>query len=110
MRVLALRADLATGFSLGGTAEIFAYGAMIGAGAGLAVALLPAALLARSWIVSGLAIAAAAYAATIATLPDHITQTILPFRDSLPLVLTGFAVCFLVFGLALARMTAIPRR
>lgn len=102
MRLLTMHDGREPGFSFGGTLEIMLYGAIIGLVAGLVFALLPAPLR-KNWIASGLIFGLLVYAGTILTLPAHIAGTAAPFSDILPLVLFGFGLCFLAFGLALAR-------
>ena len=46
-----------------------------------------------------------AYPVTIATLPAHIAETARPFADRMPVVLLMFGLCFLIFGLAMARIS-----
>jgi hypothetical protein len=106
MRLLALTIDRDPSFSLGGTAEIVAYGSIVGF---MSAALLAIArpILPRRWPIRGLILAALGYAGTIATLPAHIADTARPFADRMPLVMALFGLCFLLFGLALARLNSL---
>ncbi len=105
MRLLALMLERGPAFSIGGTTEIVAYGAIVGAVAGAMFALGRPLLPAR-WPVQGLVVAILTYAATIATLPSHIAETARPFADRMPVVLLLFGLCFLAFGLAMARVSS----
>lgn len=106
MRLLALAIDREPSFSVGGTAEVIAYGAIIGF---LSAALLAIArpVLPRRWPLQGLILAALAYSGTVATLPAHIADTARPFADRMPFVMALFGLCFLLFGLVLARLSSL---
>ena len=106
MRLLALAIGRGPAFSIGGTAEVVAYGAIVGV---MSAALFAMArpILPRRWPVQGLILAAFSFGGTVATLPTHIAETARPFTDRMPLVLTLFGICFLLFGLALARFSSL---
>ena len=106
MRLLALAIDRGPAFSIGGTAEVVAYGAIVGV---MSAALFAMArpILPRRWPIQGLIIAGLSYGGTIVTLPAHIAETARPFADRMPLVLTLFGFCFVLFGLALARFSSL---
>lgn len=101
MRALALQNGRPPNFSLSGTLDILAYGALVGGAAGAVAGVLPKARLSPLWL-TGVLLGLLAYAATILTLPAHIAGTAAPFRDAMALVHAGFGLCFVVFGLALA--------
>jgi len=105
MRLLAVSIARDPAFSLGGTLEIVAYGAIVGAVSGAAFALGRPVMPGRWWV-QGLMLAALAYAGTIATLPEHIADTTRPFADQMRLVLALFGLCFLLFGLVVARVSS----
>jgi hypothetical protein len=104
MRTLAITLPRDPAFSLGGTLEVVAYGAIVGAVSGAAYSLFRPAFSGRWWA-QGVILAALSYAGTIATLPAHIADTARPFADRMALVLTLFGLCFLAFGLATARIS-----
>jgi hypothetical protein len=101
MRTLAVAVAREPAFSIGGSLEVIAYGAIIGLVSGAAFALARSVLPGRRWI-GGLLLATISYAGTIATLPAHIADTARPFADRMPVVLLLFGLCFLLFGLATA--------
>ena len=105
MRLLALSIDREPAFSLGGSLEVAAYGAIVGAVAGLVLALFAPRLPGRWWQ-TGLAAGLLTYLGTIATLPAHIAETARPFSGHMTLVHGLFGLAFVLFGLALARVTA----
>lgn len=106
MRLLALAVGRGPAFSLGGTTEVVAYGAIVGV-ISAALFAMARAILPRRWPIQGLILAGLSYGGTIGTLPAHIAQTARPFADRMPLVLTLFGLCFLLFGLALARFSSL---
>jgi len=105
MRLLAMSIERDPIFSLGGTLDVVAYGAIVGTVSGAAFSLCRP-LMPRRWSFQGLIVAALAYTGTIATLPAHITDTARPFADQMTLVLTLFGLCFLLFGLTMARVSS----
>ena len=105
MRILAVTIAREPTFSIGGSLEVIAYGAIVGLVSGGAFALAQAILPERRWV-GGLLLAAFAYAGTIATLPAHIADTATPFADRMPAVLLLFGLCFLLFGLATAYLSS----
>jgi len=102
MRGLALLDGRAVAFSMGGSAEVLLYGAIVGAITGAAYSLVPGPFR-RRWIAAGMLLGAASYSGTLLTLPPHIALTAAPFAEHMVAVHAGFGGCFLVFGLALAR-------
>ena len=106
MRLLALAIARDPSFSVGGTAEVIAYGAIVGVMSAVLLAIARP-FLPRRWPIQGLMLAALGYAGTIATLPEHIANTARPFADRMPLVLALFGLCFLLFGPALARLSSL---
>lgn len=105
MRMLAITIAREPAFSLGGTIEVVAYGAIVGTISGAAFALFRP-VLPRRWWAQGVILAALSCAGTIAALPTHIADTARPFADRMPLVLALFGLCFLTFGLATARVSS----
>ncbi len=106
MRLLAMMIMRDTAFSLAGSLEIVAYGAIVGAVSGAVFAAVRSSL-PESWPIQGVLLAALAYAGTIATLPAHIADTAKPFAGLMPVVLLLFGLCFLLFGLATARLSSL---
>ncbi len=104
MRILAVIIAREPAFSLGGSLEIIAYGAIVGTVSG-AVFALARPFTPEHWSISGLLLAAIAYAGTILTLPAHIADTARPFAAMMPTVLMLFGLCFLLFGLGMARLS-----
>lgn len=105
MRILAGSIGREPAFSFGGSLEIIAYGAIVGLVSGAVVASARRILPGRWWI-QGLIIGLTTYAVTILTLPAHIADTARPFSGMMPTVLALFGTCFLLFGLALARINS----
>ena len=105
MRLLAISIGRDTGFSLGGSLEVIAYGAIIGTITGALWALFHK-WLAGPWWAHGTALGLISYAGTIATLPAHLADTARPFADQMTAVLALFGLCFLLFGLTLARVSS----
>ena len=108
MRLLALLITRDGVFSVGGSLEVIAYGAIVGGVSGAAFAALRSYVPARWWI-QGFALAALSFAGTIATPPAHISETARPFAGHMNIVYALFGLCFALFGLALARLL-LPRR
>jgi len=106
MRLLAMSIARDPVFSLGGTLDIVAFGAIVGTVSGAAFSLCRP-LMPMRWSLQGSIVAALAYAGTIATLPAHIADTARPFADQMTLVLTLFGLCFLLFGLTMARVSSL---
>ena len=106
MRILALAIARDPLFSIGGSLEVIAYGAIIGMASG-AVFVLAHPILPERWWIAGMIMAAVTYAGTILTLPAHIADTARPFASMMPAVLALFGMCFLVFGLAMARLSSL---
>lgn len=106
MRLLALAIGRDPVFSLGGSVEVAAYGAIVGGVSGLILGFFAPHIRGRWWT-TGVATGLLAYFGTIATLPAHIAETARPFSGQMTLVHGLFGVAFLLFGLALARFTAI---
>jgi hypothetical protein len=104
MRLLAAMIARDTAFSLAGTLEVIAYGAIVGAVAG-AIFAVARPRLPTSWPIQGILLAALAYVGTFVTLPAHIADTARPFADRMPVVLALFGLCFLLFGQAMARIS-----
>lgn len=102
MRLLTFYDGRQPGFSLGGSAEILAYGAIVGAVSGVIIAMTFRSGLARSRL-RGFGWGLAIYAVTVLTLPAHIAQTAAPFAAIMPFVHAGFLVIFLLFGYFLIR-------
>ena len=99
MRLLAHSIDRPGVFSLGGSLEVVAYGAIVGAAGGVLAAfvrLLPLGFSARA-----AAIGLLTYAGTLLTLPDHIADTARPFADRMMLVHALFGATFLLYAVAL---------
>lgn len=103
MRLLTLHDGREPGFSLGGSAEIVAYGAIVGLLSGAAYGALPGRWK-KHWVLVGAAWGGLSYLAALLTLPAHIAQTAAPFRDIMVFVHLAFGGSFLAFGLALARL------
>lgn len=104
MRLLATMTSRDPAFSAGGTLEVVAYGAIVGTVSGAAFGLCRPIMPRRRWV-RGFILSALAYAGTIATLPAHIADTARPFAGQMPIVLALFGLCFLAFGLAMARLS-----
>ncbi|HEU0311140.1 MAG TPA: hypothetical protein VFR36_07985 [Sphingomicrobium sp.] len=104
MRLLANIIARDPAFSIGGSLEVIAYGAIIGAVSGSAFFLCRPILPGRWWT-QGVALAGLAYAGTVATLPAHIADTARPFAGQMTLVLLLFGLCFLLFGFVIARFS-----
>lgn len=104
MRILAIIIAREPTFSIGGSLEIIAYGALVGMVSG-AVFALARPILPEQWPLGGLLLAAIAYPVTILTLPAHIADTARPFAAMMPTVLALFGFCFLLFGAGLARLS-----
>ena len=103
MRLLALSADRPTAFSLGGTLEIVAYGALLGLAGGLIK------FFAKSLgdgKLGGAFVGLITYGLALGTLPGHIAQTAAPFADRMWLVHMLFGTMFIAFGIALSRATS----
>lgn len=98
MRVLALTHGQVASFSFGGTLEIVAYGALLGAASGLAVCLARP-LLRGSTLVDGLVVGAASCLLTYLTLPAHIPPLFAGFDAAM--IFAVFLPPFFLFGLAL---------
>ena len=99
MRFLAVSTDRPTGFSLGGTLEIIAYGALLGLGGGL-IRFVSGSV--GEGKLGGTFVGLTTYALAIGTLPDHISETAAPFADQMWLVHMLFGTIFLAFGIALS--------
>jgi len=108
MRLLAVVIARDGVFSLGGSLEVVAYGAIVGGVSGAAFAALSPYIRGRWWA-HGLALGSVSFAGTIATLPAHIAETARPFGGQITTLLALFGICFALFGLALARLL-LPRR
>jgi hypothetical protein len=106
MRILAVAIAREPAFSIGGSLEVIAYGAIVGLVSGGAFALARPILPERHWI-AGLLQATITYAGTILTLPAHFAETARPFADRIPVVLLLFGLCFLLFGLATAYFNSL---
>lgn len=103
MRLLALANEMPAVFSLGGSFEVILYGAIVGLAGGIPAAILARALR-RSPLPGGLLLGLAVYSATVATLPAHIADTARPFVPIMPLVWSLFGLCFLLWGIAVAKV------
>jgi hypothetical protein len=103
MRLLALSIDRPTSFSLGGSFEVVAYGALLGLGGGLVK------FVAKSvgeGKMGGLFVGLMTFALARLTLPGHIAETAAPFADLMWLVYGLFGAAFLAFGIALSMVTS----
>jgi hypothetical protein len=105
MRLLALRIGNEGVFSLGGSAEVVLYGALVGAAGGAGTAL-AAPLLRSHTVAGGLLLGLTLLGGTVATLPPHIAETAAPFADHMLWVWLLFGLCFLAWGLAMAHLAA----
>jgi len=108
MRLLALLIARDGDFSVGGSLEVIAYGAIVGSVSGATYAVLRPHIRVFWWV-QGIVLGALTFAGTIATLPPHIAETARPFEGQMTIVLALFGLCFALFGLALARLL-LPRR
>ncbi len=105
MRLLAVMIERDPAFSLGGSLEVVAYGAIVGAVSGAVFALLRP-IMSWGWLTQGILLATLTYFGTIATLPAHIAETARPFAGQMPFVLLLFGLCFTAFGLTMARVSS----
>lgn len=108
MRLLALLIARDGVFSVGGSLEVIAYGAIVGCVSGAAFAALRP-YVRGPWWVQGIVLGVVTFAGTIVTLPAHIADTARPFAGQMAIVLALFGLCFALFGLAIARLL-LPRR
>jgi len=108
MRLLALIIARDGVFSVGGSLEVIAYGAIVGGVSGAAYSVSRPYIPSRWWI-QGILLGGLTFAGTIVTLPAHIAETARPFGGHMAIVFALFGLCFALFGLALARLL-LPRR
>ena len=106
MRLLAMMIARDATFSMAGSLEVIAYGAIVGAVSG-AIFSVTRSNLPTPWPIQGILLATLSYAGTIATLPAHIADTARPFAGRMPIVLLLFGLCFLLFGLATAYFNSL---
>ena len=100
MRLLALSIERPAAFSLGGTMEIVAYGALLGVGGGF---IRYASRSLGEGRPGGIFVGLMTYALALVTLPEHIVETARPFSDRMWLVHIMFGAVFLAFGILLSR-------
>jgi hypothetical protein len=102
MRLLALSIDRPASFSLGGSLEVVAYGALLGLGGGLIKFVSKSV---GDGKMGGVFVGLMTYGLALGTLPDHIAQTAAPFADLMWFVHALFGATFLAFGVALSVAT-----
>ena len=103
MRLLALLIDRPTGFSIGGSLEVVAYGAFLGLGGGL---IKFASKSVGRGKMGGVFVGLMSYGLALGTLPNHIAQTAAPFADRMWLVHGLFGATFIAFGVILSIATS----
>jgi hypothetical protein len=103
MRLLAMSLDRPTNFSLGGSMEVVAYGALLGLGGGLIKFVSKSV---GEGKMGGVFVGLMTFALARGTLPGHIADTATPFADHMVLVYGLFGTIFVAFGIALSIATS----
>jgi hypothetical protein len=103
MRLLSLSIERPASFSLGGSLEVVAYGALLGLGGGLIKFVAKGVGEHKR---GGVLVGLMTFALALGTLPDHIAKTAAPFADRMWLVYGLFGATFVAFGIALSMVTS----